>query len=175
MGVMSKNNCMQLIIEMVVTRIFAMSGNIANASEIFSIDSPLRNVSIPSTNTFFGTITNNGANLLSSQDIFFNFFTLSTTPLTFEQSLGDVNFTIQPGATVSSVELFTARLGPFADQNQVYTADIQVQDSNNSIGNLLTIELRTVSGSGTVPEPGTLALAITALFFVYIFNKNRKA
>jgi hypothetical protein len=166
---------------------------------LLSIDQPERTALPGSTVAFTGTITNRtGVDLDAAADLFLNFNGFDATALSFNQVLGVPDFSLPNGSTSPDVELFDALVDPLATvAGSPYLADVTVSDSLGDVSDPVTIRIDVVPapliGHGLLvllavggilfgvkfleriknrPEPGSLALLVTAMVMMISFVKG---
>ena len=109
--------------------------------------------------TFEGTITNDTGAALDSTDLFLNFSGYDPVNVILNQTLGDVSFPIPNGSTSAVVSLFTFALAATAPVPASFPSDVVLETASGAIAPTETVIVNTL-----VPEPSSLALALTAGF-----------
>jgi hypothetical protein len=114
-------------------------------------------------------ITNNTGVALDSTDLFLNFSGFDPLRVTLTQILGTTSFTIPIGGTSPLVDLFRFDLSASAPVPATFPAQVVLEAVTNDIA-----DVRTVSVSTAVPEPGSLALALIGGFVLLVWRMRRR-
>jgi len=115
---------------------------------------------------FQGTVTNNTADTEDQNSLFLNFsFDPELDPL---ELLSGQSFSLLPGETSSTMDLFQITLSPFAAMPAVYFADAFLQDSGRGFSDVSTVSI------SAAPEPGTTGLLMGGALLLWIGRRRTK-
>jgi len=151
-----------------VITIYAANFELHAAAIDVSIVNPIRFDLPGSSNLFQGTITNNTEVALDSTDLFLNFSGFDPLRVTLTQLLGTTSFAIPIGGTSPVVDLFRFDLSASAPVPATFPAQVVLEAVTNDIA-----DVRTVSVSTGVPEPGSLALAFIGGIVLLVWRTRR--